>query len=154
QANCRQLFHRAKERIQERRPRFRDEAREKRALVDRFATALRDGDADGLASVLAEDAGFWSDGGGKGAAARRPLVGREPIVTMLVGIRRTAETVGIPLEQVRLEVMDVNGEPALVMLVAGVVNSIYTFSTENGVITALRIVRNPEKLRYIAGQLR
>jgi len=149
-ANCRQLFHRAKDRIKERRPRFRDNGGEARALVSRFAAALRNGDASELTSVLAEDVGLWSDGGGKVAAARRPVLGRDAVVNMLVGIRRTASNAMVHL---RLTVVDVNGEPGLAQSVQGQIDSIFTFSTEDGAITALRIVRNPEKLRYIARQL-
>src|SRR6188474_3954462 len=54
-ANCRQLFHRAKTRLAERRPRFRESADAKRPLVGRFVNALRDGDGEALTSVLAED---------------------------------------------------------------------------------------------------
>src|SRR5476649_444212 len=72
-ANARQLFHRATARIADRRPRFHEAADEKRRLVARFVSALRDGDAGALTSVLAEDVGFLSDGGGKVPAARRPV---------------------------------------------------------------------------------
>jgi RNA polymerase sigma-70 factor (ECF subfamily) len=153
-ANCRQLFHRAKERIDERRPRFREDARAKRDLVGRFAAALRDGDADGLTSVLAEDVGLWSDGGGKVSAARRPIFGRDHVVQVLAGIRRTAAAMGIALDSVRMDVVEVNGEPALALRVAGSIDSIYTYSIDGGAIAALRIIRNPDKLRYIARQLR
>jgi RNA polymerase sigma-70 factor (ECF subfamily) len=153
-ANCRQLFHRAKERIQDRRPRFREQAQAKRALVGRFAAALRAGDAGVLTCVLAEDVGLWSDGGGNVAAARRPILGRDHVVNMLVGIRRSAAALGIAMDRVHLDVVDVNGEPALAMRLDGRIDSIYTYSIEDGAITALRIVRNPEKLRYIARQMR
>src|SRR6266851_5035538 len=86
-ANCRQLFHRAKTHLADRRPRFRDAAGEKRPLVSRFVAALRAGDADELMSVLAEDVGFWSDGGGKVLAARRPVFGREQVALMLAGFK-------------------------------------------------------------------
>ena len=86
-ANCRQLFHRAKEHIAERRPRFRNAAEEKRPLVGRFVNALIDGNAEALTSVLAEDVGFWSDGGGKVLAARRPVFGRE---TASLSVKREA----------------------------------------------------------------
>ena len=152
-ANCRQLFHRAKERIQQRRPRFREEARDKRELVTRFAAALRDGDAAGLFGVLAEDVGLWSDGGGKVSAARRPIFGRDQVVQLMIGIRRAAPALGYDLEEIGLRVVDVNGEPALAMRVDGRIDSIYSFEFDAGAIKALRIVRNPEKLRYIAAQL-
>ena len=47
-ANCRQLFHRAKGRIAERKPRFRATVDEKRPLVERFVRAFRDGSEDEL----------------------------------------------------------------------------------------------------------
>jgi RNA polymerase sigma-70 factor (TIGR02957 family) len=152
-ANCRQLFHRAKERLEERRPRFRAQAEEKRQLVDRFVAALRHGDADELKSVLAADVGLWSDGGGKVVAARHPLFGRERVVTLLLGIRRTASAYGIQLEDVSTDVVNVNEEPAMAVRIAGRVDSVYTCSIEDGAITALRVIRNPDKLRYIARQL-
>lgn len=152
-ANCRQLFHRAKAHLQDRRPRFQDEARAKRDLVNRFAAALREGDAAALTSVLADDVGLWSDGGGKVTAARRPVFGRDHVVTVLLGIRRTAAAMGVRVEDVRLDVVDVNGEPALALRVDGSVDSIYTYSIEDGAVKALRIIRNPDKLRYIAKQL-
>jgi RNA polymerase sigma-70 factor (TIGR02957 family) len=152
-ANCRQLFHRAKARIADRRPRFRDAASEKRPLVSRFVAALRDGDAAELTSVLAEDVGFWSDGGGKVLAARRPVFGRDAVVAVLVGIRRTARSAGVPLELVALEIIEVNGEPAMVIRIAGHVDSVYTFSIVDGAIAALRIVRNPDKLKFLERQL-
>ena len=152
-ANCRQLFHRAKTRIAERRPRFRDAVDEKRPLVGRFVNALRDGDNEELTSVLAEDVGFWSDGGGKVLAARRPVFGRAGVVQVLVGIRRAAPAVGIPLDAVTIDVVEVNHEPALVLRVAGKIDSVYTLTIEDDAIAAIRIVRNPDKLRFLDRQL-
>jgi len=152
-ANCRQLVHRARTRLQERKPRFREQARDKRALVGRFMAALRDGDVAAMTTVLAADVGLWSDGGGKVSAARRPVFGRDHVVQLMAGIRRTAPAMGYDLNAVRFQVIDVNGEPALAMRVAGHLDSIYTFDFEPGAISALRIVRNPDKLKYIARQL-
>ena len=153
-ANCRQLFHRAKEHIARRRPRFRNAAEEKRPLVGRFVNALIEGNSEALTSVLAEDVGFWSDGGGKVLAARRPVFGREAVVTVLVGIRRTGPAViGAAIETVSVDIVDINGEPAMVLRVAGHVDSVYTFTIENGAIAAIRIVRNPDKLKFLERQL-
>src|SRR5215212_8115301 len=127
-ANCRQLFHRAKARIADGRPRFKDAVEEKRPLVGRFVNALRDGNADELTSVLAEDVGFWSDGGGKVLAARRPVFGRDAVVAVLVGIVRTAPAHGITLDRVSFEVVEVNQEPALLLRLDGHVDSVYTMT--------------------------
>jgi RNA polymerase sigma-70 factor (ECF subfamily) len=152
-ANCRQLFHRAKKRIAEGKPKFRGAAEQKRPLVARFVRAFRDGDEAELTQVLAADVGFWSDGGGKALAARRPVFGREAVAKMLVGFRRAAPATGIPLESVTLDIVDVNGEPAVVLRVAGRLDGVYVMSVEDDAITAIRVVRNPDKLTYIDRQL-
>jgi RNA polymerase sigma-70 factor (ECF subfamily) len=152
-ANCRQLFHRAKGRIAERKPRFREAMDEKRPLVERFVRAFSEGSEAGLTSVLAEDIGFWSDGGGKVLAARRPIFGRDQVVSLLLGFRRTAPAVGVPLESVTLDIVEVNGEPAMLLRVAGRLDGVYVMAVEEGAITAIRVVRNPDKLTYIEHQL-
>jgi RNA polymerase sigma-70 factor (ECF subfamily) len=152
-ANCRQLFHRAKARIEDRRPRFREAAREKRPLLGRFVNALRGGDAGELASVLAEDVGFWSDGGGKVLAARRPVFGRDHVATMLAGFKRTASSAGVDLATVTLDITEVNGEPAMLMRVAGRLDSVYAFTVKDDVIAAIHVVRNPDKLQFLERQL-
>jgi RNA polymerase sigma-70 factor (TIGR02957 family) len=152
-ANCRQLFHRAKARISERRPRFSGEAHEKRRLIGRFVDALRSGDEHAIAGVLAEDVGFWSDGGGKALAARRPVFGRDHVGHMLAGFRRTAWSAGVDLATVTLEIADVNGEPAMLQRVAGRLDSVYAFTVADDAIAAIRVVRNPDKLRFLERQL-
>lgn len=151
--NCRQLFHRAKTRIAERKPRFRANLDEKRPLVDRFLRAFREGSEEELTRVLAADVGFWSDGGGKVLAARRPIFGREQVVNLLVGFRRTAPAIGVALESVTLDVAEVNGELALLLRVDGRLDGVYVTTVEDEAITAIRVVRNPDKLTYIERQL-
>ena len=103
--------------------------------------------------MLADDVGFWSDGGGKVLAARRPIFGRDSVVQVLVGIRRTAPSLGIALDAVTIDVVEVNHEPALVLRVSGHIDSVYTLSIEDDAIAAIRIVRNPDKLRFLDRQL-
>ena len=150
--NCRQLFHRAKERIAQGRPRFRETADDKRPLVDRFVNALVEGNPDELRNVLADDVGFWSDGGGKVAAARRPVFGREAVATVLDGIRRTG-TAAIPMDSISVDIVDVNGEPAVVFRVGAHVNTVFTFTIADGAIAAIRVLRNPDKLKFLERQL-
>jgi RNA polymerase sigma-70 factor (ECF subfamily) len=152
-ANCRQLFHRAKSRIAERRPRFSGAAHEKRRLIGRFVEALRSGDDHAMTGLLAEDVGFWGDGGGKVLTARRPVFGREHVGTMLAGFRRAAPSAGIDLAKVTLDIVDVNGEPAMLLRVAGRLDSVYAFTVDDDAITAIRVVRNPDKLRFLERQL-
>jgi RNA polymerase sigma-70 factor (ECF subfamily) len=151
--NCRQLFHRAKGRIAERKPRFRAAIGEKRPLVERFVRAFAEGSEAGLTSVLAEDIGFWSDGGGKVLAARRPIFGRDQVVNLLMGFRRTAPAIGVPLESIAFDIVEVNGEPAVLLRVDGRLDGVYVMAVEEDAITAIRVVRNPDKLTYIEHQL-
>jgi RNA polymerase sigma-70 factor (ECF subfamily) len=152
-SNCRQLFHRARGRIAERKPRFRATVDEKRPLIERFVRAFSEGSEVELTSVLAADVGFWSDGGGKVLAARRPVFGRDQVVNMLVGFRRTAPATGIALESITLDIAEVNGEPAVVLRIAGRLDGVYVMAVEAGAITAIRVVRSPAKLTYLDHQL-
>jgi RNA polymerase sigma-70 factor (ECF subfamily) len=152
ESSCRQLFHRAKERLASGRPRPGRSGEEKRKLAERFVRALREGDRGQLTSVLAEDVGFWGDGGGKVPAAGRPVVGRDAVVSLLLGIRRVAEATGISIDRISLEVRDVNYEPAMIIRMDGGLDSIYSFSMADEGIAGIRVVRNPDKLAYFSRQ--
>jgi RNA polymerase sigma-70 factor (ECF subfamily) len=95
---------------------------------------------------------MWSDGGGKATAARRPVLGRERVLNFLVGLHRTAETRGL-LRDASLTIEDVNSEPAMVLRLRGHLESIFVLSIDAGVISAIRVVRNPDKLAHIERQL-
>jgi RNA polymerase sigma-70 factor (TIGR02957 family) len=153
EANCRQLFHRAKERLRAGHPRSARSRDQKRQLAERFVAAMRSGDGTALTNVLAEDVGFWGDGGGRVIAAKRPVLGRDAVVNLLLGIRRTAAANGAPPEKIRVDVIEVNYDPAMLVRIDGRVDSVYVCSVEDDSIVAIRVVRNPEKLVYLARQL-
>lgn len=151
--NSRQLLHRAKSRLKEARPQLTGTAHSRRATAERFARAFSSGDAFELTTLLTTDVGLWSDGGGKATAARRPLLGRERVLNFLVGVHRTAETRGL-LRDASLTIEDVNSEPALVLRLGGHLESIFVLSIDDEAISAIRVVRNPDKLAHIERQLR
>ena len=153
EANCRQLLHRAKEHLHSARPRSPRSREETRQLAERFVDAMRAGDGDELTRVLAADVGFWGDGGGIVPAARRPIMGREAVVNLLVGIRRAAAAYGITPEKLLIQVVEVNYEPAMLVRVDGRLDSVYVFSIVDEAIVGIRVVRNPDKLVYLARQL-
>jgi RNA polymerase sigma-70 factor, ECF subfamily len=150
-ANCRQLLHRAKGKIRNRPAHPRD-ARTGAQVLGRFAEALKTGDARELTALLTEDVGFWSDGGGKVAAARRPLAGRAEVLNFLVGLHRTAIASGAYASG-SFSLQEVNGEPALLIRVGDRLDSVFVLSIHDDRIAAMRVVRNPDKLRYIEKQL-
>lgn len=111
-ANSRQLLHRAKAKV---RPADRNIAAHApeahRELATRFAEAFRSGDASRLTQLLAADVTFVSDGGGKVAAARRPLAGRDKVLEFLVGLHRSAHATGLA-SQITGNIAEVNQEPS------------------------------------------
>jgi len=153
ESNCRQLFHRAKERLASKRPRSGRSREEKRKLAARFVDAMRAGDGAELTRILADDVGFWGDGGGRVVAAKRPVLGRDAVINLLLGIRRTAPAAGVPLDRISLDIAEVNYEPAMLVRVDGRLDSVYVCSVAEDAIVGIRVVRNPEKLVYIGRQL-
>ena len=150
--NSRQLLHRAKARLAERRPRLTGTAGARRAVAERFARAFASGDASALTALLAGDVDMWSDGGGKVSAARRPLVGRDEVLNFLIGVQRTAQNAGLTnVASVAIE--DVNSEPALVVRVGQRLESVFVLSIEDDTVCAIRVVRNPDKLAHIDRRL-
>jgi RNA polymerase sigma-70 factor, ECF subfamily len=153
EANCRQLFHRAKERLRSGQSRSSRSREQKRQLAERFVTAMRAGDGDELTRVLAADVGFWGDGGGRVVAARRPVRGRDPVVRLLLGIRSWAQAHGYARDWSTVQLVEVNYEPAMLVRKDSRVDSVLVCSIEGDAITGIRVVRNPDKLLYLARQL-
>ena len=151
-ANARQVLHRARARVAERRPRFTGDPEAKRAMAKRFVAALTANDPAALTGLLAEDVGFWGDGGGKVAASRRPLSGRDAVLNLLLGIMRVAAAQGV-LPDISVNVIDANFEPALAFRIRGQLDSIYALEIRDGAIQGIRAIRNPDKLAFIERQL-
>ena len=151
--HCRQLFHRAKERLRSGQLRSARLGEQKRELAQRFVSAMRAGDGDELTRVLAADVGFWGDGGGRVVAARRPVLGRDPVVHLLLGIRRWAYAHGYARDWIQVELVEVNYDPAMLVRKDGRIDSVFVYSIEGDAITGIRVVRNPDKLVYLARQL-
>jgi RNA polymerase sigma-70 factor (ECF subfamily) len=155
--NSRQLLHRAKARLAQARPPAASvshaaASQSTRAVAERFARAFSTGDGSELTTLLAQDVGFWSDGGGRATAARRPLFGRDAVLKLLLGLHRTAHA-SEAIRDVSWTMDDVNSEPALVVRVNGRLESIFVFTVESEAIVAIRVMRNPDKLARIDRQL-
>ena len=139
-AAARQTVHRARERIRADRARFDVPSDAKERLFSRFLAALEHDDRDEMLAVLAPDATWTSDGGGKVAAARRIVHGANAITRMLLGI----ETKYARPFSYRMDHM--NGEPVLVMYRNGEVFGVTHCETDGERILALYRVLNPDKL--------
>ncbi|MFG2297902.1 RNA polymerase sigma-70 factor [Streptomyces sp. NPDC048603] len=143
EANCRQLYRRAAGRVAAPRPRFEPDPEEWHSLVSGFMAAAQQGDLAGLERLLAADVVFVSDGGGVVSAARRPVLGRDNVARLLLGLF-DKYAAGVPVR-----VVEVNGVLSLSLENTAVVQ----FEFENGLVTGMRNILNPEKLKFFQEQL-
>jgi RNA polymerase sigma-70 factor, ECF subfamily len=144
--NARQLVSRARRHVDAERPRFDVDRQAHEELTDRFLEATQSGDTEGLIALLAADVYAYTDGGGKVQAARRPVHGAEPVARFMVGIARPERgAAGITLRRV-----DVNGQPGRLMVDAeGRPVGVLTLDVADGLVLAVRIVINPDKLTHL-----
>jgi RNA polymerase sigma-70 factor, ECF subfamily len=145
EANCRQLARRARQRIEDGRPRFEASRQASADLTDRFLAACQDGDMTGLVTLLAGDVAFYGDGGGRAAAIERPLFGRENVARFLLGLFRRGAKLGMQMQRV-----EVNGQAGAKFLDAeGRLISVFTVDVADGAVQAIRSVVNPDKLGHL-----
>jgi RNA polymerase sigma-70 factor (ECF subfamily) len=137
-AAVRQIAHRARDHVAARRPRMAVSSTEQQEAVDRFLAAVRHGDVQGLLDVLAPDVVVVADGGGVVAAAPRPIVGAERVAAFLIGAARAADF--------EAKAVWLNGSPATLIDIGGHLDTAVSLSVENGRITHIYAIRNPQKL--------
>lgn len=142
--NCRQLALRSRRHVEARRPRFETSREQREALAARFFEAIREGDLDGLVTLLAEDAVATGDGGGKGQARRTPLRGGEKVARFLLGLMRLAGR-----RDYAFEFTELNGDPGVIFREGGEVIGTMIVEVTGDRITATRSVVNPDKLRHL-----
>jgi RNA polymerase sigma-70 factor (ECF subfamily) len=144
--NCRQIAVRARRHVREHRPRFEPSREERDRLADSLIAAMSQGDVDGLVKVLAADVVVTGDSGGVPPRWTRPIVGRDNVARLLVGL---AAQMG-QLPGVRLERVDVNGQPgACVRDAEGRLVNVFSFDIADGAVQAVRSVISREKLRHL-----
>ncbi|WP_459736495.1 RNA polymerase sigma-70 factor [Streptomyces sp. E-15] len=140
----RQLAGRARRHVAERRPRYEVDPARRRDLTERFLAAAGEGDLAGLMSLLAPDVRLVGDSGGKAKAPVRVLRTADKVGRFLVGAARSAPA------DLSFRVLEVNGGPALLLLSGGKPDSLVQVDIADGRVTSVYVLRNPDKLRYLA----
>lgn len=144
-AACRQLASRARAHIRAARPRFQIPKEHGLQIAAAFFAASRGGDMGQLRSLLAKDVTVYADGGGKAPAATEPIVGFENVIELHALLSRLfAENMSRILRYAFID-----GLPGFVTIEPGNVVQTTALQIENGKITAIYVVRNPDKLRHI-----
>ncbi|HEU5398071.1 MAG TPA: RNA polymerase sigma-70 factor [Gammaproteobacteria bacterium] len=144
EAACRQLLHRAKERVREGKPRFQVNPAAHRRLLERFVAATGSGKREDMLALFAKDVRFSGDGGGKVPSALRVLEGAERVVRFYTAIRRFASVRSFTYRHA-----EINGEPGLLRFLDGELDAAITLVTDGVHILEIYTVRNPDKLRRI-----
>jgi RNA polymerase sigma-70 factor (ECF subfamily) len=139
-AAVRQIAHRARRHVDARRPHRVVTPSETRTALESFRRALETGDPQVLLDVLAPDVVLVSDGGGVKQAALRPIGGADKVTRFIIGGTGKAEAA------LTLDLVTVNGSPALVVRLDGELDGVMAVRVEAARITGLYYVRNPQKL--------
>ncbi|HJV68715.1 RNA polymerase sigma-70 factor [Ideonella sp.] len=147
EAACRQMVHRASERVQQERPRFEVPPAAHRQLVERFMHAARSGERQALKALLADDVAVVGDGGGKVPSFMKILRGADRVANLYWALFLRLGS------QVVYREAWINGEPGLLRYVDGRLESAQAFATDGERIRAIYAVRNPDKLAGIAQTL-
>ena len=148
--NCRQILHRAREALQDRRVRFEPETQRQRQLLTSFLSASQAGDMEALTGLLAQDAVSWADGGGKVRTHLAPIFGREAVARVWSTWLSLTWEGRVPLTPTTAEI---NGSPAILFRHEGNLAAVLSLTLSDEGIQEVYAVLNPEKLDYLRKQL-
>jgi len=141
---CRQLVHRARQRVKDGRQRFKVKARDHRQLLEKFVAAARSGQRSDLMALLAADVQLMGDGGGKVISVHKVLHGPDRVARLFHVVQRSHGA------NLHYSFAAINGEPGLLRWYGGAIESALSIVTDGERIRAIYVVRNPDKLRHIA----
>lgn len=145
-AACRQLASRARNHVRAARPRFRLPKERGLELAAAFFAASRNGDMQRLRALLAADVAVYADGGGKVPAAMRPIVGFDKVMQFQTSL---AQFFAKNMSRL-LRYGFINGLPGFVTIEHGGILQTTALQIDDGKITAIYVIRNPDKLQHLS----
>ena len=148
-AACRQLASRARAHVRSEKPRFPVDRAHGMAIAEAFFAATREGEIGRLGAILAKDVSLHSDGGGKRPAVARVMHGADEVARTFDALGKLAR--GRTGELIRYAY--VNGLPGFVTREADGVLQTTALLIEDGRISAIYVMRNPDKLRHLEATL-
>jgi RNA polymerase sigma-70 factor, ECF subfamily len=145
EANCRQIFARAGQHISGHQARYEASREQSETLLQSFLAAAQDGDLSQLVDLLAADAAFYGDGGGKATSVSQPVFGRDHVAAFFLDVFQRGTGLGITFEPAL-----VNGGPGIITHDSqGKVVSVLSLEILDGAIQAVRGIVNPDKLQHL-----
>ncbi len=144
-AATRQLAARARTHVRAARPRYKLEKEKGLEIANAFFAASRSGDMGALGALLAADVGMWADGGGKRPAAAIPILGKALVMKVHRSLAVLLRKYGSTLVHAGM----INGLPGFVTREADGEFQTTALEIEDGKITGIYVMRNPDKLRHM-----
>jgi RNA polymerase sigma-70 factor, ECF subfamily len=144
ETNCRQILRRAKQHVGDMRRHFDASAREHDDLLKRFIQATRSGDMKGLVELLSSEVVLHTDGGGKAVALAKELRGAGKVAGTIIERMHTTLPKNLVARLTRI-----NGKPGVVSYLNGKPFSALTVDFSDGLVQAIYVVTNPEKLAHL-----
>lgn len=145
-AAVRQIAHRARTHVAERRPQGVTSRADAESALSAFQRALDTGEFRELLDILAPDVVIVGDGGGIKQAIPNLVSGVDKVSRLLRAGLATLVGLGAALE---VESVLVNGWPALLIRLDGELDGIISLRVDDGLVSGIYAVRNPEKLSRI-----
>ncbi len=139
--NCRQVLHRAKEKVRSPGKHQEAELKKQQELLEAFLQAAYQKNFDKLQEIFLEDIVMYQDGGGKMAAALKPIAGREKITKFLDGVMRLEQEAIFEIKPVW-----VNGIRGVLIFRNTVLDSVFLIEVEMNKISKMFFIRNPDKI--------
>ncbi len=144
-STCRKLASRAREHVQQARPRYPVPPELGKKMAAAFFAASREGNLQVLETLLAADVTLYSDGGGKRVATIKPVYGSQKVIRFFIGLSQKPDYVAGRL----LAECLIDGLPGYVTLERDDIVQTTALSIEADKITGIYVVRNPDKLKHV-----
>ncbi|MGQ3101729.1 MAG: sigma-70 family RNA polymerase sigma factor [Sphingopyxis solisilvae] len=144
-AATRQLAARARAHVRDARPRYKLEKQRGLEIANAFFEASRSGDMGALGAMLAADVGMWADGGGKRPAAAIPILGKALVMKLHRSVAVLLRKYGSTMVHTGM----INGLPGFVTREADGELQTTALEIEDGKVTGIYVMRNPDKLRHV-----
>ncbi|MCD2313648.1 RNA polymerase sigma factor SigJ [Pseudosulfitobacter pseudonitzschiae] len=144
-AAARQLAARARQNVQQDNARFSVDATRGQQIAAAFFAASRAGDMGALRRLLAEDISLHADGGGQRPTVIQPVLGRDAVVQAHAGFADHFRDNGSTL----IALTHINGLPGCISRESDGQLQTTALDIENGLIRAIYVTRNPDKLRHL-----
>ena len=144
-AATRQLAARARTHVRDARPRYKLEKQQGLEIANAFFAASRSGDMGALGALLAADVGMWADGGGKRPAATGVVTGH----AIVMKLHRSLAVLFGKYGSTLVHTGTINGLPGFVTREADGEFQTTALEIEDGKVTAIYVMRNPDKLKHM-----